>query len=69
MATSYATIGQPVGRAEGPEKVTGTAVYPADINLPGTLVGKIGEFGQPLIRKKTETMLEDISTEVSQRLQ
>jgi len=41
MATSsYATIGQPVGRAEGPEKVTGTAVYPADINLPGTLVGK-----------------------------
>jgi CO/xanthine dehydrogenase Mo-binding subunit len=40
MATSYATIGQPVGRAEGPEKVTGTAIYPADINLPGTLVGK-----------------------------
>ena len=40
MATSYATIGQPVGRAEGPEKVTGVAVYPADINLPGTLVGK-----------------------------
>jgi CO/xanthine dehydrogenase Mo-binding subunit len=40
MATSYATIGQPVGRAEGPEKVTGTAVYPADVNLPGTLVGK-----------------------------
>jgi CO/xanthine dehydrogenase Mo-binding subunit len=40
MATPYATIGQPVGRAEGPEKVSGTAVYPADINLPGTLVGK-----------------------------
>ena len=40
MATPYATIGQPVGRAEGPEKVTGAAVYPADINLPGTLVGK-----------------------------
>ena len=40
MATPYATIGQPVGRAEGPEKVTGAAMYPADINLPGTLVGK-----------------------------
>lgn len=40
MATPYATIGQPIGRAEGPEKVSGAAVYPADINLPGTLVGK-----------------------------
>jgi CO/xanthine dehydrogenase Mo-binding subunit len=40
MATPYATIGQPVGRAEGPEKVSGAAVYPADVNLPGTLVGK-----------------------------
>lgn len=40
MATPYATIGQPVGRAEGPEKVTGAAVYPADMTLPGTLVGK-----------------------------
>ena len=40
MATSTATIGQRVGRAEGPDKVTGAAVYPADINLPDTLVGK-----------------------------
>ncbi len=40
MVTPYATIGQLVGRAEGPEKVTGAAVYPADVNLPGTLVGK-----------------------------
>ena len=39
MATPYATIGQLVGRAEGPEKVTGKALYPADICLPGTLVG------------------------------
>ncbi len=38
MVAPYATIGQRVGRAEGPEKVTGTAVYPADIHLPGTLV-------------------------------
>ncbi len=40
MVATYATIGQRVGRAEGPEKVTGAAVYPADINPPGTLVGK-----------------------------
>jgi CO/xanthine dehydrogenase Mo-binding subunit len=40
MATPYATIGQPIGRAEGPEKVSGAAMYPADINLPGILVGK-----------------------------
>ncbi len=40
MVAPYATIGQRVGRAEGPAKVTGAAVYPADINLPGTLVGK-----------------------------
>lgn len=40
MVTPYATIGQRVGRAEGPEKVTGSALYPADVNLPGTLMGK-----------------------------
>lgn len=34
------TIGQRVGRAEGPDKVTGRAVYPADVKLEGTLVGK-----------------------------
>jgi CO/xanthine dehydrogenase Mo-binding subunit len=38
--SSYETIGQPVGRAEGPAKVTGQAIFPADVNLPGTLVGK-----------------------------
>lgn len=40
MTSSYETIGQPVGRAEGPAKVTGQAIFPADVNLPGTLVGK-----------------------------
>ena len=40
MASSYETIGQPVGRAEGPAKVTGQAIFPADVNLPGILVGK-----------------------------
>ena len=40
MTSSYNTIGRSVGRAEGPAKVTGQAIYPADVNLPGTLVGK-----------------------------
>jgi CO/xanthine dehydrogenase Mo-binding subunit len=50
MATPYATIGQPVGRAEGPEKVTGTAVYPADVHAPGTLVGKCLRSPYPYAR-------------------
>jgi CO/xanthine dehydrogenase Mo-binding subunit len=40
MISMQQTIGQPVGRAEGPEKVTGAVKYPADINPPGTLIGK-----------------------------
>ena len=50
MATPYASIGQPVGRAEGPEKVTGTAVYPADVHLPGTLVGQCLRSPYPYAR-------------------
>src|SRR5918995_5884959 len=50
MATPYATMGEPVGRAEGPEKVSGPAVYPADINLPGTLVGKCLRSPYPYAR-------------------
>jgi len=41
MATSYSTVGQPVARGEGPDKVSGKAVYPADILLPGMLWGKV----------------------------
>jgi len=40
VTSSYETIGRPVGRAEGPAKVTGHAIFPADVNLPGILVGK-----------------------------
>jgi carbon monoxide dehydrogenase subunit G len=39
------------------------------VALEAHVLGKIGEFGQPLIRKKTEAMLEDFATQVSQRLQ
>ncbi|MCZ6873686.1 MAG: xanthine dehydrogenase family protein molybdopterin-binding subunit [bacterium] len=50
MPTVYDTIGQPVGRAEGPGKVTGKALYPADINLPGTLAGKCLRSPYPYAR-------------------
>lgn len=39
-ARDYRQIGKPLGRAEGPEKVTGQAKYAADLRLPGMLVGK-----------------------------
>jgi CO/xanthine dehydrogenase Mo-binding subunit len=38
---TYRTIGTSVARADGPDKVTGTAVYAADIEVPGMLAGKI----------------------------
>ena len=38
---SYHVIGQPTPRADGPEKVTGAAHYSADVQLPGTLWGKV----------------------------
>lgn len=37
--------------------------------LEAHILGKIGEFGQPVIRKKTETMLQDFATRVNQQLQ
>ncbi len=41
MVTFYSVIGQPVARGEGGDKVSGKAVYPADIALPGMLWGKV----------------------------
>jgi carbon monoxide dehydrogenase subunit G len=37
--------------------------------LEANILGKIGEFGQPVIRKKTETMLQDFATQVNRQLQ
>jgi carbon-monoxide dehydrogenase large subunit len=37
---TYSTVGKPLGRVEGPAKVTGAAAYAADIRLPGMLWGK-----------------------------
>src|SRR5262245_53500125 len=38
--TSFISIGQPAGHVEGPAKVTGRALYTADVALPGMLWGK-----------------------------
>ena len=38
------------------------------VALETHILGKIGEFGQPVIRKKTATMLQDFATQVSQQL-
>src|SRR5438552_19177120 len=39
--TTYAVVGRPVTRQEGPDKVSGTFLYSADVALPGMLWGKI----------------------------
>jgi CO/xanthine dehydrogenase Mo-binding subunit len=38
---SYRVIGQPVPRVDGVAKVTGRALYAADVQLPGVLWGKV----------------------------
>lgn len=38
--TKYSQIGKSVGRAEGPDKVTGRTEYPSDVKLEGMLVGR-----------------------------
>ena len=37
---TYNTVGKPIGRVEGPTKVTGAATYSADIRLPAMIWGK-----------------------------
>ena len=39
--TTYAVVGRPVTRQEGPDKVSGTFLYSADVALPGMLWGKV----------------------------
>jgi CO/xanthine dehydrogenase Mo-binding subunit len=38
---TYHTVGKPLGRVEGPAKVTGQAAYSADVLLPGMIWGKV----------------------------
>ena len=39
--TTFSTVGKPVTREDGPDRVSGTAIYPADIAMPGMLWGKV----------------------------
>ncbi len=39
------------------------------VTLESHVLGKIGEFGQPVMRKKTDAILQDFARQVSQQLQ
>src|SRR2546428_13094084 len=39
--TTYAVVGQPVTREDGPEKVSCRTCYSGDLRLPGMLWGKV----------------------------
>jgi CO/xanthine dehydrogenase Mo-binding subunit len=39
--TTYAVVGKPVTREDGPEKVSGQTCYSGDLRLPGMLWGKV----------------------------
>ncbi|MCH8989687.1 MAG: xanthine dehydrogenase family protein molybdopterin-binding subunit [Chloroflexi bacterium] len=50
MAATRSAIGQSITRGEGPDKVSGKAVYAADISLPGMLWGKVLRSPYPYAR-------------------
>ncbi len=50
MTTTRSAIGQSITRGEGPDKVSGKAVYAADISLPGMLWGKVLRSPYPYAR-------------------
>ena len=41
MVTAYSVVGKSVARGEGPDKVSGNAMYPADVVVPGAIWGKV----------------------------
>ena len=41
MKEVFFTVGNPSGRVDGVEKVTGQAKYTGDISLPGLLEGRV----------------------------
>lgn len=47
---------------------TGPTATEMHVTLEAHLLGKIGEFGQPVIRKKAEAMLQDFAAQMSQQL-
>ncbi len=48
--SKYSVVGKPVRRIDGPDKVTGKAVYTYDMVLPGMLYGKILQSPYPHAR-------------------
>ena len=48
--SEYSVIGKSIPRVDGPAKVTGEALYSADIKLPGMLIGKIKASPYPFAR-------------------
>jgi CO/xanthine dehydrogenase Mo-binding subunit len=50
MTSSASVIGSPVGRIEGPQKVTGQTLYAGDVHLPGMLWGLILRSPHPHAR-------------------
>ena len=38
------------------------------VKLESHVLGKIGEFGQPVMRKKTDALLQEFARQVSQEL-
>src|SRR5687767_10622319 len=62
MTATSPVIGAPVPRIEGPEKVTGRALYAADISLPELLWGRILRSPYPHAR------IRRIDTTAAQRV-
>ena len=58
----YRVIGHPTPRVDGPDKVTGKALYTADVHLPGMLWGKVirSPFPHALITRLDTTSAKDI---------
>ena len=46
----------------------GAAATEMRVSLEAHVLGKIGEFGQPVMRKRADTMLQDFAHQVSERL-
>jgi carbon monoxide dehydrogenase subunit G len=46
----------------------GRAATEMQVTLEAHVLGKIGEFGQPVMRKRADAMLQDFARQVSERL-
>jgi carbon monoxide dehydrogenase subunit G len=46
----------------------GAAETELQVTLEAHVLGKIGEFGQPVMRKKADAMLQEFARQVNQRI-